>query len=70
MKLPSKIVEQLGFNKKPKTEEHVLFALEKSTYEKQIYQPLENNNKQVKISVTFLTSFDSISNVIDRNSSF
>ena len=55
MELPSKILEQIAFNTRSKIEEHMLIVTDKSTPEKHLSQPLQTNNKQFKIAVTFLT---------------
>ena len=53
MELPSKLLEQTVFNTRPKIEEHMLISMDKSTYEEHLSQPLQTNNKQFKIAVTF-----------------
>ena len=50
-----KNVEQAAFNTRPKIEEHMLIIMDKSTHEEHLSQPLQTNNKQIKIAVTFLT---------------
>ena len=55
MELPSELLEQKAFNKKRKIEEHMLIVMDKSTHEEHLTQPLQTNNKQFKIAVTFLT---------------
>ena len=39
MELPSKILEQIAFNTRPKIEEHMLNIMDKSTHEEHIFQP-------------------------------
>ena len=56
MELPSKLLEQIAFNKRPKREEHMLIVMYKSTHEEHLYQPLQTNIEQFKIALTFLTS--------------
>ena len=46
MELPSKLLEQVAFNTRPKIEEHTLIVLNESTHEKHLIQPLQTNNKQ------------------------
>ena len=70
MELPSKILEQIAFNTRPKIEEHLLIIMEKSTYEEHLSQPLQTNNKQFKIAVTFLTGYNGIFNATDKNNKF
>ena len=70
MKLPSKILEQIAFNIRSKTEEHMSIVMDKSTYEEHLFQPLQTNNKQFKILVTFLTGYNAIFNVTNSNNKF
>ena len=70
MELPSKLLEQIAFNTRPKTEEQMLIVMDKSTHEEKLYQPLQTNNKQFKIAVTFLTGYNGIFNVTNSNNKF
>ena len=70
MELPSKLLEQIAFNTRPKLEEPVLFIMDKSTHEEYLSQPLQTNNKQFKIAVTFLTGYIGIFKVTDKNIKF
>ena len=70
MELVSKLLEQLAFNTRPKTEEHILIIMNKSTHEEHLFQPLQTNNKQFKIAVTFLSAYNGIFNVINSNNRF
>ena len=70
MDLPSKLLEQMAFNTRPKIEEHMLIAMNKSTHEEHFSQPLQTNNKQFKIAVTFLTGYNSIFIVTDKNNKY
>ena len=70
MELPSKILEQIAFNTRPKIEEHMLIVMDKSTHEEHLSQPLQTNNKQFKVAVTFLTGYNGIFNVTDKNNKF
>ena len=63
MELPSKILEQIAFNTRPKIEEHMLIIMDNSTHEEHLFQPLQTNNKQFKIAVTFLSAYNGIFNV-------
>ena len=63
MELPSKLLQQIAHNTRPKVEEHMLIVMNKSTYEEHLPQPLQTNNKQIKIVVTFLTGYNGIFNV-------
>ena len=67
MELPSKLFEQMAFNTRPKIEEEMLIVMDKSAHEEHLYQPLQTNNRQFKIAVTFLTAFDGIFNVTSKN---
>ena len=70
MELPSKSIEPIAFNTRPKIEEHVLVIMDKSTHEEHLSQPLQTNNKQYKIAVTFLTGYNGIFNVTEKNNKF
>ena len=70
MELPSKILEEIAFNTRPKIEEHMLIVMDKSTHEEHPSQPLQTNNKQFKIAVTFLTGYNGIFNVTNDNNKF
>ena len=70
MELPGKLLEQIAFNTRPKIEEHMLIVLDKSTHEEHLFQPLQTNNKQFKIAVTFLSAYNGIFNVTTRNNNF
>ena len=70
MELPSKLLEQIAFNTKPKIEEHMLIVMDKSTHEERLSQPLQTNNKQFKTVVAFLTAYNGIFNVTNRNNKF
>ena len=62
-----KIIEQIAFNTRPKIKEHMLIVMDKSTHEEHLSQPLQTKNKQIKIAVTFLTGYNGIFNVTDKN---
>ena len=70
MELPSKLLEQIAFNTRPKMEEHMLIVMDKSTHEEHLSQPLQTNNKQFEIAVTFLTGYNGIFNVTNENNKF
>ena len=70
MELPSKLLEQIAFNTRPKIEEHLLIVMDKSTHEEHLSQPLQTKNKQFKIAVTFLTAYNGIFNVTNSNNKF
>ena len=70
MELPSKLLEQIAVNTRPKIEERMLIIMDKSTHEGHLFQPLQTNNKQIKIAVTFLTGYNGIFNVTNKNIKF
>ena len=70
MEVPSKILQQIAFNTRPKIEEHMLIVMDKSTHEEHLSKPLQTNNKQFKIAVTFLTGYNGIFNVTNSNINF
>ena len=70
MELPSKLLEQIAYNTRSRIEEHMLIVMDKSTHEEHLSQPLQTNNKQFKIAVTFLTGYNGIFNVTDKNNKF
>ena len=70
MELPSKLSEPIAFNTKPKSNEHLLIVMDKSTHEEHLSQPLQTNNKQYKIAVTFLSAYNGIFNVTNSNTKF
>ena len=45
----------------------MLIVMEKSTHEKHLFQPLQTNNKQYTIAVTFLTGYNEIFRVTQKN---
>ena len=70
MALPSKLLEQIVFNTRPKIEEHFLIVMKKSTHEEHLFQPLQTNKKQFKIAVTFHACYNGIFNVTNKNKKF
>ena len=70
MELPSKLLEQIASNTRPKIEEHMLIAMDKSSDEEHLFQPLQTNNKQYKIAVIFLTGYNGIFNLTNWNNNF
>ena len=70
MELPSKLLEQIAFNTRPKTEEHMLINMDKSTHEEHLSNPLQTNNKQFKIAVSFLSAYNGVFNVTIPNNKF
>ena len=70
MELPSKLLEQLAFNTRPKIEEHMLIGMDKSTHTEHLFQPLQTNNKEFKIAVTFLTGYNGIFIITNSNNEF
>ena len=70
MELPSKLLEQIAFSTRPKKEEHMLIVMDKSTHEEYLSQALQTTNKQYKIAITFLTAYNGIFNVTEKNNKF
>ena len=70
MELTSKLLEQAAFNTRTKIEEHLLIVMEKGMHEEHLSQPLQTNNKQFKIAVTFLSAYNGIFIVTDSNNKF
>ena len=60
MDLPTKLLEQIAFNTRPKIEEHMLIVMDKVIHEEHLSHPLQTNIKQFKIAVTFLTGYNGI----------
>ena len=70
MELPSKLLERIAYNTRPKIEEHMLIVMNKSIQEENLFQPLQTNNKQFKIAITFLSAYNGIFNVTSDNNKF
>ena len=70
MELPSKLLEQIAFNTRSKIEEHILVIMDMSTHEEHLFHPLQTNNKQFKIAITFLSAYNGIFNVTNKNNKF
>ena len=48
----------------------MLIVMDNSTHDEHLSQPLQTNNKQFKIAVTFLTGYKGIFNVTNANNIF
>ena len=70
MELPSKLLELIVSNTRPTIAEHMLIVMDKSTHEEHLSQPLQTNVKQPKIAITFLSGYNGIFNVSDKNNKF
>ena len=70
MELPINLLEQLAFDTRPKLEEHMLNIMDRSTHEEHLFQPLQTNNKQVKLAVPFLTAYNCIFKSTNSNNKF
>ena len=68
--LPSKLLEQIAFSTRSKIEEHMLIIMNESTLEEHLFQPLQTNNKQFKVAITFLTGYNGIFNITCKNIKF
>ena len=67
MELPSKLLEQIAVNTRPKIEDHILIVMDKSTHEKHLFQQLQTKNKQFKTANTFLTDYNGVFNGTNSN---
>ena len=70
MELPSKLLKQIAFITRPKTEEHKLNVMDKSTDEEHLSQPVQSNIKQFRIAVTFPSGYNGIFNVTNSKNKF
>ena len=70
MELPSKLLKQIAYNTRPKIEEHMLIDMDKRSHEEHLFQPLQTNNKQFKIAITFLSAYNGIFNITNKNNKF
>ena len=70
MELSSKLLEQIAYNTRSKTEEHILIIMNKSVHEEHLFSLLQTNNKQFKIAITFLTGYNGIFNVTNSKNKF
>ena len=48
----------------------MLLVMDKIIHEERLSQPLQTNNKQCKIAITFLTGYNGFFNVTDKNNKF
>ena len=48
----------------------MLIVMNKSSHEENLFQPLQTNNKQFKIAITFLTDYNGIFNITNSNNKF
>ena len=64
------LLTQIAYNTRSRIEEHMLIFMDKSTHEEHLSQPLQTNNKQFKVAVTFLTGYNGIFNVTNKNNKF
>ena len=60
MELSSKLLGQIAYNTRSRIEERMIVVMDKSTHKEHLSQPLQMNNKELKIAVTFLTSYNGI----------
>ena len=70
VELPSKLLEQIAYNTRPKIEEHMLIVMHKSTHEEHLSQPLQTNIEQFEVGVTFLSGYNGIFNLTSKNNKF
>ena len=43
----------MAFNRRSNVEEHMIIVMDKSRHEEHLAQPLQNNNRQFRLAVTF-----------------
>ena len=60
MELPSELLENIAFNTRPKSEEHILIFIDKSVHREHLSEPLQTIFERFKISVPFQTGFNRI----------
>ena len=70
MKLPGKTIEQKAFNTRPKIEEHMLIAMDQLVHKENLPEPLQTNDKQYKIAITFLRGCNGIFNFTNKKNKF
>ena len=70
MEIPSKLLEEKAFNTRPKIQEHMFIPMDKSSHQESLSQPLQTNDEQFKIAVTFLSGYNSIFNVRNKKTEF
>ena len=71
MELPRQLLEQIAYNTRPKTEEHMLIVMDKSSHEEHLSQALlQTDNKQLRIAITFLTAYNGIFNLTNEINKF
>ena len=58
------------FKTRPKIEEFMFIVMDKSAREEKFSQPLQNINNPLKAAVLFLTGYNGISNVKNKNIRF
>ena len=66
MEPQSKLLEKIILNPRPKTKQHLSVFMDKYTHEESLSQPLQTNNKQYKVAVTFLTDYNGIFKDINK----
>ena len=70
MNLKNKSLEQMAYNTRSKMEEHILIFMDKSSHDEHLLQPLQTNNRQFKIAVSFLSAYNGIFNITNSNNKF
>ena len=68
--LPSKLFKRIASNTRPKIEEPNLNVMDKATYEEHLVQPIHTNTEPFKIAITFLTGYNGIFKLTDKNIKF
>ena len=70
MELPSELSEQIVFNTRPRSAKYMLKSMDKPTREKNLSQPLQSHKKQGKIGATFVTGYNGVFSVTNKNKNF
>ena len=70
MELPKKLLEQIAFNTRSRIEEHMLGVMDKNTHEEYLSQPLQSNNKQLELAISFWTGYNGIFKNTNSNNIF
>ena len=70
MELPSKILEQIAFNRRSKFEDYMLINMNRTMCEEHLSQALPTNNIQFEIAVTFPIAYNGFFNITSSNNIF
>ena len=62
--------EQIAFNTRPEIRENILVVMDESVLEEHLSQPLQANNRNLKVTVIFLICYNGIFNVTNSKNRF